>query len=203
MIAANRFMNLPPVAESARVSDDLADRRGDGETEVAPLVERARRGDAAAFAGVVALFEKRVFHFALRMLGNPHDAEDVTQETFVKAWHSLPRYRARHRFCAWLFTIARRSALNHLRSRKPMEELKDHDAPLEEPARDAAADRDDARNLWALARRLPPEQYEALRLCYAEGFSIQETARVMETNVIRTRVLLHRARRRLAGWLKS
>jgi RNA polymerase sigma-70 factor (ECF subfamily) len=169
---------------------------------VAALVERARQGDPAAFAAVVAQFEKRTFHFVLGMVGNSHDAEDITQETFVKTWQALRGYRPQNSFCTWLFTIARRTALNHLRARRPTEELKDHDISVEENPGDTMADRDDASAIWATARRLPPDQYDALRLCYGEGFAVKEVARIMNSNSIRIRVLLHRARRRMAEWLK-
>ena len=147
-------------------------------------------------------FEERVFHFVLRMLRNSHDAEDVTQDTFVKAWRHLGSFRPRNSFSTWLFTIARRTALNHLRGQRPTEELSEQDEPMLENPRDAAADREQAESIWRLARRLKPDQYEVLWLCYGEGFSVIEIARIMNTNSLRVRVLLHRARRRMAEWLK-
>jgi RNA polymerase sigma-70 factor, ECF subfamily len=134
---------------------------------------------------------------------NRHDAEDITQETFVKAWNSLPRYRPQHSFCTWLFTIARRTALNHIRARRPMEQLHDQGIAAGEHPDNSAAERDEGSVIWAAARRLQPDQYEALRLCYVEGFAVNEIARIMNSNPIRIRVLLHRARRKLAGWLKA
>ena len=170
--------------------------------ELGALVRRAQGGEVKAFAGVLEQFEERVFHFVLRMLRNSHDAEDVTQDTFVKAWRHLGSFRPRNSFSTWLFTIARRTALNHLRGQRPTEELSEQDEPMLENPRDAAADREQAESIWRLARRLKPDQYEVLWLCYGEGFSVIEIARIMNTNSLRVRVLLHRARRRMAEWLK-
>lgn len=193
---------IPPAADATLESAAAA---GGDDAAVASLVDRARLGDTSAFAGVVALFEKRTFHFVMRIVSNAHDAEDVTQDTFVKAWHALPRFRATHSFRAWLFTIARRTALNHLRSRRNTEELKDHDmiAPDGEEPSQAAACREDASAIWTTARRLKPDQFEALWLCYGQGFAANEAARIMNTNPIRLRVLLHRARKRMADWLTA
>jgi RNA polymerase sigma-70 factor, ECF subfamily len=167
------------------------------------LVQRAQGGEVEAFAGVLEQFERRVFHFVLRMLRNAHDAEDVTQDTFIKAWRHLASFRPRNSFSTWLFTIARRTALNHIRARRPTEELGEHDEVMHENPRDAAADREHAEAVWNLARRLKPDQYEVLWLCYGEGFSVNEIARIMNTNSLRVRVLLHRARKRLAEWLPA
>lgn len=175
---------------------------GAGGDELRILVERAGQGDTAAFAGLVAQFEKRTFHFVLGMVRNSHDAEDITQETFVKVWYSLRRYRPRNSFSSWLFTIARRTALNHIRSRRPTEELKDQEIRVDENPGDNVEEREEAATIWATALRLPPDQYEALHLCYAGGFAVKEVAEIMHTNSIRVRVLLHRARRRMASWLR-
>ncbi|MDB6135809.1 MAG: hypothetical protein JWM59_4052 [Verrucomicrobiales bacterium] len=201
--ASSLSMPFTPAADADTPSRSAASVAGGEDPAADALVERARLGDDHAFAGVVAYFEKRTFHFVLRMVANTHDAEDVTQDTFVKAWHSLPRYRPQHSFRAWLFTIARRTALNHLRSRRPTEELKHHDMAVEDSPDPggAAADRDDASAIWTTARRLKPDQFEALWLCYAEGFAVTEAARIMNSNALRVRVLLHRARRRMAEWL--
>lgn len=171
------------------------------------LVRRAQAGDLEAFTGLLEHFQTRVFHFVVRMLHNAHDAEEVTQDTFVKAWRHLGGFRPGRSFSTWLFTIARRTALNHLRGRRPMEEFTEQTelraGPRTESPRDDLVDREHADSVWALARRLKPQQYEVLWLCYGEGFSVTEIARIMNTNSIRVRVLLHRARKRMAEWLKQ
>lgn len=187
---------LPAIEPPQRV----ASMDGD---ELVTLVRRAQGGEVEAFAGLLERFETRVFHFVLRMLRNAHDAEDVTQDTFVKAWRHLASFRPENQFSTWLMTIARRTALNHLRARRPTEELSELAEPVTESPRDTATNREHAESIWQVARRLKPAQYEVLWLCYGEGFSMHEIARIMNTNSIRVRVLLHRARKRMAEWLKQ
>jgi RNA polymerase sigma-70 factor, ECF subfamily len=170
--------------------------------EVEDLVERSQAGCVTAFETLVGLFEKRIFHFLFQMTHHQHDAEDLTQVTFLKAYQNLHRFRMGHAFSTWLFTIAKRSALNHFRDRKPAEEL-DEDLAAETENPSVRLEKEDAsENLWELARSLTPDQYEALWLRYGEGFSMAEIARVMNTNSLRVRVLLHRGRACLAKKLR-
>jgi RNA polymerase sigma-70 factor (ECF subfamily) len=158
------------------------------------LAAGSRNGCRASFEALVERFEKRIFHYLLQMTRNQHDAEDLTQVTFMKAYQNIHAYQSNHAFNAWLFTIAKRTALNHFRDSRPVEELNpDLEAKTEDPS--LAFERKDARSaVWQLARALKPDQYEALWLRYGEGFSITETAQIMKTNSLRVRVLLHRAR---------
>lgn len=200
VIARSEIQLLPSMAREVKGQATAAGEESSG-LNVAVL--RARNGDVDAFATVLDHCEQRVFHFVLRMLHNAHDAEDVTQDTFVKAWRHLASFRPENRFTTWLFTIARRTALNHLRARRPTEELTEQAEPVAESPRETATNREHAESIWQVARRLKPDQYEALWLCYGEGFSVNEIARIMNTNSIRVRVLLHRARKRMAEWLKQ
>lgn len=166
---------------------------------IAGLVSQCVAGDEQAFARLVETCAGRLFNFLLRFAGNAHDAEDLAQETFLKAYRNLGRFDHTRPFLPWLFTIARRTALNHLRGVRPMEELPDELAAGESGpgTLDALAARDDSDRLWRLARRLKPRQYEALWLRYGEGLELTEVAAVMRSNTLYVRVLLHRARRAL------
>lgn len=178
--------------------------RSDSETgQTASLVCRCQDGDVDAFGELVGLYEKRVFHFVLRMTRQAHDAEDITQETFVKVWRNIRRFRSEYAFSTWLFTIARRTALNHLRASKPTQELADYDEPVHNNPAKESEDRERASSIWNIARKLKPAQYEALWLRYGEGFAVDEAAKVMGTNSVRVRVLLHRGRKRMAELLNK
>jgi RNA polymerase sigma-70 factor (ECF subfamily) len=158
------------------------------------LAERARDGCRDSFEALVAHFEKRIYHYIYQMTRNEHDAQDLTQITFLKAYQHLPGYESRGRFHTWLFTIAKRTALNHFRGARPVEELwPDLPASTDDPSVQVEL-KDACSDVWRLARSLKPDQYEVLWLRYGEGFSITETARVMKTNSLRVRVLVHRAR---------
>jgi RNA polymerase sigma-70 factor (ECF subfamily) len=136
----------------------------------------------------------------LQIVGNAHDAEDIAQEAFVKAYTHLSRFDGRARFSTWLYAIAKNTALNYLRRRRfhePIEEL----AELL-PSPEAARDDNDHQSIWALARTLKPKQFETLWLFYAEGFSLKEISEIMQTNAITVRVNLHRARATLGRKLR-
>ena len=83
----------------------------------AVLATQAREGDTTAFVALVGRHQDRVFRFVLRMTGSRDDAMDLTQETFMKAWQAMPRWRPDALFGTWLLQIARNGALDILRRR--------------------------------------------------------------------------------------
>jgi RNA polymerase sigma-70 factor (ECF subfamily) len=171
-------------------------------TTIEDLAAQSRGGCRASFEALVIHFEKRIFHYLLQMTRNEQDAKDLTQITFVKAYQNIQRYHSHHAFQSWLFTIAKRTALNHFRDHRPTEELEPEMAADRDDPSVAAEKEDVSANIWKIARSLKPDQYEALWLRYGEGFSISETACIMKTNSLRVRVLLHRARAALAKKLE-
>ena len=194
LLAANDSKPAPSADAQASAARDL---------RIVRLGREARDGSINAFEELVGAFEARIYGFLHRLLGNAHDAQDITQETFVRAWRAIGRFDPERDFATWIFVIARRAAANHFRARRPHDELSD-DLPSPVTAPGAAAEAgDDAVALWGAARKLKPTQYEALWLRYAEGFSVAETARVIGLTVIHTKVILHRARKELARHLKS
>jgi len=170
------------------------------------LAAQTQSGCALSFEQLVFRFEARIFNYLARIVGNHHEAKDLAQVTFLKAWLGIQTFQSTGSFSAWLFVIAKRTALNHFRGQRPMEPLPEADGlpggpvELQDPATQMSQ-KDEAAALWQVARRLKPDQYEVLWLRYGEGFSIAESAKIMKTNPIRIRVLLHRARGHLATLL--
>src|SRR5437867_849537 len=82
------------------------------------IIRRCLAGDERAHRDLVARYERAVFTVALRMVRQREDAEDITQETFVRMFGALERYDPTRPFTAWLFTIASRLAIDHLRRRR-------------------------------------------------------------------------------------
>lgn len=168
----------------------------------AELARRARAGSLPGFAELVRRFEGRLFNFLLRRVGSPQDAEDLTQETFVRAWQRIDQYDQRWRFSTWLFTIGNRLAITHIRRRKPVTvaDFTHRQATAEsaDPARRAAA-RERQGLIWDLARRVLTEtQHATLWLRYAEEMPIVEVARILGKSQLSVRVTLSRARDTLA-----
>src|SRR5262247_2666410 len=86
-------------------------------TEAAAALDRARQGDSEAFRALVEPHSRTVFRLAFRMTGNEQDAEDVVQDSFLRAYRQLGRFEARANFGTWLYRIAANSALNLLREK--------------------------------------------------------------------------------------
>jgi RNA polymerase sigma-70 factor, ECF subfamily len=167
------------------------------------LAEAAQRGDGNAFGELVGLFAARLCAF-FRMIGVPEsEAEDLAQDTFIRAHRNLHRYDARYAFSTWLFTIGRRLAISRARARRPTVAL-DDPAAIEAPAAPASTGGEAGGRVWERAAALlPARQYEALWLRYGEDKSLAEVSAIMGVSGLNARVLLHRARSRLAQALRN
>lgn len=157
-----------------------------------------------AFVELHDRFQPRVFNFLLRRTAARSDAEDLTQETFLRAWHRLDSYQPAMRFSTWLFTIAVRLGIDQLRAKKTSDSAAQHlrlTAASESPC-DPVEDfesRERGGNLWLLAREvLSTDQHTVMWLRYAEDLNIQEIATVIGRNPVAVRVMLFRARELLA-----
>ncbi len=172
------------------------------EASAEQLASQCQTGCREAFELLVAQFESRIFNFLCHLVPNRHDAEDLTQDTFLKAYQNIHRYDSAYAFSSWLFTIARRTASNFRRDAKAFEPLEgDEPGDTTDPAV-LLETKDESTALWQAARKLKPKQFEALWLRYGEGFSIEETAKIMRMHQIHVRVLLHRGRLHLAKILR-
>lgn len=162
------------------------------------LALRAQEGSAAAFALLVDRFETRLHSFLLRRVRNHADAEDLTQETFVRAWRSIRRYRPAWRFSTWLYTIASRASVNHMRRAQVRARARGEDiATAREPAPPShGAERAEARaEVWRVAEEsLTEAQFMAMWLRYVEDLPMRDIGRVLGKSTVGVRALLFRAR---------
>ena len=167
------------------------------------LVQQAASGCAASFERLVERHTPRLLRFLQRRTGSRHDAEDLAQETWARAFRYLHRCRPERSFPAWVWTIAARLAVS--RHRKQTLPLAVWSADVAAAGPDAGmqlADAEERAGLWAFAERvLRPAQREALWLFYVEEMSVKEVAQVLDVSTISAKVLLHRARRRLGAAL--
>jgi len=185
------------------------------------LVASALKGSQDAFRELVVRFERPVYSLIARMVQDPATAEDLAQESFVKAYRSLRSYDPSRKLSSWLFKIAHNTTIDHLRRNAPetvsLEAPPDHedgrgglaavlaDGSVEDPAA-AAERRDMARSLERAIARLRPEYRESVVLFYIEGASYQEICEVTGLPLGTVKTNLHRARKELAqemsamGW---
>jgi RNA polymerase sigma-70 factor (ECF subfamily) len=165
----------------------------------APLLARLRDGDPGAFETLVITYQHRVFGIALRMLGSRAEAEDIAQETFLRAHRAVGEFRGEARLGTWLYAIASRLCLNRLASAPRRLERAGDAALLRLPASDtdaaAALERSemDAALQQAIAE-LPEERRIVVVLRDLEGLAYEEIAEALGLELGTVRSRLHRAR---------
>jgi RNA polymerase sigma-70 factor (ECF subfamily) len=164
----------------------------------AALVHETLAGNGRAFSELVHLHSRRVFNFLYQMTRQSQDAEDLAQQTFIKAYRSLHRFDTSRPLASWLLTIARRTALNHFRAARPCDEMPDDVASAEPSPATQAEERDQIDDIWETARRrLSQREFDVMWLRYGENLSVAETARVAGLTQTHVKILVFRARRRL------
>ncbi len=167
------------------------------------LACKAQRGADDCFGELVRRFRERLFNFLSRKVSNSHDAEDLLQDSFVRAYQNIHSYNSKYRFSTWLYTIALRLAVNYHRDRKRrilepgMLQIKQPSDPVK-----AAADQEENEYLWRLALDLPANQYDALWLRHVEEMSIREISRALGKTQVNVKVILYRARINMARIIK-
>lgn len=167
-------------------------------------VEQARRGDQRAFSQLVEAYQRPVFNLTYRMLGNPQEAEDAAQETFLRAYAGLDKYNPDHKFSTWLFSIANHHCIDRLRKRRvayvsmddnPVMQNMQSDTP--QPEGTALAGEHSAE-VQRLLDELEPDYRMPLILRYWEDYSYEEIAASMGLTVAAVKSRLFRARQQIA-----
>jgi RNA polymerase sigma-70 factor, ECF subfamily len=173
--------------------------------DVRSTVERARRGDRAAFGALVRSYQRRVYMTALRLLGNHDDASDVAQESFIRAFRGLGSFDGRSDFFTWLYRIVVNVALNHLRRVRRQRSVSLEDVQLPEPLLQQAGD--DPRRVLEMKQMVLEidaalaELSDALRatvvLVALEGMPYREAAAILECSEGTVAWRMHEARQKL------
>ena len=170
------------------------------------LAFKAQRGCASSFEELVRRYQTRLLNFLRRRTANAADAEDLTQDTFVRAYENLHRFNDSGRFSTWLFTIARRLCINHGQKKRPIansEALHSIESLTSSPEQ-TASDRENRRQLWDLAAEILNErQMTAIWLYYVEGMPVAQIAPVVERSRVAVKMILFRARKKLMPVLEE
>jgi RNA polymerase sigma-70 factor (ECF subfamily) len=171
-----------------------------GTTDDTALVDRARGGDRSAFEELVRRHADRLHAVVVRLVDDDHDAQEVTQEAFLRAWRAMPKFKGDAHFFTWLYRIGVNEANRRLArgARGPgqdsLEEIahEPHDR-RPGPAR-TTEQRDLARALEQAVRALHPDHRTALVLRDIEGLSTTQAAEIMDLGEAAFKSRLHRAR---------
>lgn len=172
------------------------------------LAVQAQSGCTAAFAVLAIRFRPRLLRFIDKRVNGHHlsEAEDITQEVLAKAWQSLNDFCPDYQFTTWLYTIATRTATDHLRrSRRSVAVGGLEFAPDQKLSHEKRLEIDESvDNIWSIALRvLRKDQHSALWLRYGEDLSVKDVARVLGKSQVGVRVLLHRSRCALQPHLRQ
>ncbi len=173
------------------------------------LIQQVRSGDQAAYGELVGSYQKPVYHLCLRMLGDPGDAEDAAQETFLRAYMQIATYDATRSFKTWLMAIASHYCIDRLR-RKHVTLVSLDDEPLVQVLglrcsaalpEEVALHGEQAHRMQRALTQLPAETRKVVTLRYWGDFSCEEIAEATGSTVNAVKSRLHRARAALATLL--
>jgi RNA polymerase sigma-70 factor (ECF subfamily) len=171
------------------------------------LVERAQAGDRDALEELYLLHFDRIYSYLHMTVGNRHDAEDLTTQTFLRMLESIGRFRwGTAPFSAWLFRIAHNLAMDHFRSRRrwqPEEEVPEPPGAAESSAEDQAFRALSSQSMFDLIDGLSDEQRDVLILKFVFDFSNAEAATVLDKTEGAIKSLQHRALASLQKQMQS
>jgi RNA polymerase sigma-70 factor (ECF subfamily) len=179
-------------------------------------VAALQAGDRAEFARLIEAYSGQIYRLALKMVQNPQDAEDILQETFIKAYQALPKFEGRSSLSTWLYRIATNEALMFLRKKHPVQVSVDeplkNDEGDERPRQivdwcclpeDELMSTEARANLDRSIQELPESLRAVFLLRDIEGLSTRDTADVLDISESAVKTRLSRARFRLRELLST
>lgn len=165
------------------------------------IIKRAQKGDAYAFEQILFRYEKKIFNYSYRLLGTRHDAEDATQETFVKAYKKITSFHSDQQFSPWIYKIATNTAYDILRKKQTRRENS-----LDDPKVDAAETiaelspykiMERTADLELALHQLKPIHKTVLSLYYWDDLPYQNIAEILNIPVNTVKTHIKRAKEQL------
>lgn len=164
------------------------------------IIEMVRQGNTNAFSYLVNQYQDVVFSIALKILKNRDDAEEMAQESFIKAYRSLSSFQGKAKFSTWLYSITYNTCISHARKKKvPYTQIDSLPVSYEE-SDDSFGDfpeENRARYLEMALKQLPEEDYTLIVLYYYEDQSIDDICQITGLTESNAKVRLFRARKKL------
>lgn len=163
-------------------------------------IEQILAGDMQSFSCLIAKYEKMVYTLAFRLMGNKEEAEEVTQDSFVKVYNALGSFKFESKFSTWLYRIVYRTSLSALRQQKlftDYDEAKPEELTQDEMDSAAALlERNDRREVISrVMRLLPPDEAMLLTLYYLEECSVEDIRQITGLTASNIKVKLFRGRK--------
>ncbi len=184
------------------------------ETIVKNRIKQIRKGDQNAFSEIVELFKDKVYQICFRMLGNRHEAEDIAQEAFIRAFINIHSYDIDKKFSTWLYRIATNLCIDRLRKKKPDFYLDAEVAGAEgltlysQVAADVISPDDKVVSLELQETiqnailKLPAKYRSVIVLKYIEELSLKEISEILDLPVGTVKTRIHRGREALRHQLR-
>lgn len=167
----------------------------------ADIVQSVLQGNKTAYAILVERYQSFVFTIIHRLIPQREEAEDISQEVFVKAYLSLAGFKGNSKFSTWLYTIAHTTALSHLRKTRVSTVFAEENVMAVYADGKASTQHPQYNSLRTAVndciKRLPPDDAEIITLFYLAEQSIEEIAAIMQIETNNAKVKLHRARQKL------
>lgn len=185
------------------------------DTIIRRIIQDVKKGDQQAFAELVELYKDKVYQISYRMVGNVHEAEDIAQEAFLRAYMNIETYDVDRKFSTWLFRIATNLSIDRLRKKKPdyyMDQEVEGTTGLTLSSQIAATDELPEDQVithelqdWIQAEilNLPSKYRSAIILKYIEDLSLKEIGDVLDLPIATVKTRIHRGREALRKRLSN
>lgn len=177
-------------------------------------IKQVKKGDQSAFAEVVSFYQNKIFQHCYRMLGNKHEAEDIAQEAFIRAYINIDSFDDKRKFSTWLYRIATNLTIDRIRKRKPDyyldAEVKGTEgldmysqlASTERLPGEEVESRELQRYIHHEISQLPAKYRSIIMLRYLEEFSLQEISEILDIPLGTVKTRIHRGREALRKRLR-
>lgn len=183
-------------------SVELTSEKIDRMTDEIRIIKAARQ-DPKVFGELYKLYVEQVFRYLFSRIGNVHEAEDVTAQTFLAAFESFDKFRQDGHFASWLFGIARNKAMDHFRRRDRSSHIEvSSEIPVEDNTLASMIKTEQAEVLSKIIQTLPEEDRELLRLRFLADMSYPEIARFLHRNQDAVKKTTYRLLARLQSQLE-
>lgn len=180
-----------------------------GHIEDQHYINLVLNGNANAFATLVDRYKDMVYTLALKMLNNKEEAEEIAQDTFIKIYNSLNKFKGESKFSTWLYKITYNTCLDSLKKSKKekkvayIEDFSEHQTKALENSFDAIDEKERQKAIQECLEELPSDEAFLITLYYYDEQSVDEISKIMNNSVSNIKVKLFRTRKKLASILKQ
>jgi len=174
-----------------------------------PLIDAILAGDTQSFSVLVERYKDLVFTLAIRMLKHREEAEEVSQDTFIKVFRSLNKFKGDSKFSTWIYKVAYNTCLDRLKKHKraqhvvAIDEYTEHQVMTIDNALDAMEKEERRQAIQGCLQQLPSDDSALLTLYYFEELSLEEIAKIVGLTANNVKVKLFRSRKKLTSILRN